>query len=1303
MADTKLKARPTPARRPPAVRRASPTVNRTLVNLIRNGPLPSVQTKLKIGAANDPAEKEADMVADRVLSGPPVQTMVRVNEVPPTAPPRRSGPMDQPSTDTLQDQPPVPANQQDIELPKDEDVETDALDPATLSEVESGEPVSEEPDPAAQPRRRPAPMVGPEGGDAPASVSRAIEHPGPGRPLPKAVRADLEPRFGADFSDVHLHDRPADREATEAIGARAFAYKSGIWLGDGERAEDRRLMAHELTHVLQQTGRDRTPLLAGKSAGAVEPKRTVNRFLGDAILEKIESYARHIPGYTLISYVLGKTPIARKPVHRTAENLIYAVLGLHPLGTMLADKLKETRALQSAYEWVTGQLSRLNLNWTRIEGVIAKAKDLFSVLSPLQSIKPAFKPLLRDIMIFVGAVKDKVLEFILKGALKLAGPMAEKVWGVIQMAGNTIKLILADPLKFVANLFKSVVKGFGLFFSNILTHLKKGLLGFIFGALNGIDIQLPDKLNLQGIVSIIFQVLRLTWVHIRKQLVKRLGPNGERKVAILEKTVDIIKLLITEGVMGIWKKMLAMIDNLTSTVMSGIISFITTTLVKGALGWLAGLSNPVGAVIKVALMIYDFIVMLLERMQQIMDFVKSIFGSIAAIAKGNIDNAAKAVEDAIGRTVPLILAFLAALIPITGIASKIQSIMRKLRKPVDKAIGKLISFLIKKGKKILAKIIGKVNAKRKLPAATFNVGKKTHKLYAKKKGKGVGIFVQTTETGTDDMSRKLETQYKAFEKDEEVSDEEKAAVRAFIVKFEEETNAVEKEGKDVKPGNQTKGNAKENDELQGAATAAGSALSQPGEGLTGRPHVDTSAPVDILRYKTALSEFEGMADSYGKLATEKKKKKHNKDDTRVLELDHNPNLASLHKIRTWLRDQGESKNKKGVIYFKETKKGGASDAEAAKAKFGRLSVSSTKRPGTTFPAMAIYGPYNSQMSVKDAERAAQMGSFLEGKTVSDLSAVKTELQEQRDKKLDEINELYAGEPDPLKNNIRRGSIKLKKLGKSLLKLEGTTERTPAQQKVLGDRSVRIAHTKVVAGVEKKFDFEENEGLAGRYGSLSGKNTLKGYLEADHMPMKAEMNQTKEWTIGTFLRDDEVERIQDHPVFKTQKDEEKRKAGKALAGDIPTGLLQKEDTQYKENAAGAVVVAYGINQHSTMTKGDKDLAKKIHSSVAANYTPATRLAIALKLATGKSAEEAAVPARRTLNNAIRWAIRARIVERQQRAFNLYATDEAPMIKKANEATGTGNEAVGKLSRIAARVKSSQTTSKIMEHTEKFFPV
>src|SRR5258708_7514329 len=77
-----------------------------------------------------------------------------------------------------------------------------------------------------------------------------------GRPLDRATRAFMEPRFGHDFSRVRIHtDERAARSSGE-MEARAYTVGRDIVFAAGEyapgTAEGRRLLAHELAHAVQQ-------------------------------------------------------------------------------------------------------------------------------------------------------------------------------------------------------------------------------------------------------------------------------------------------------------------------------------------------------------------------------------------------------------------------------------------------------------------------------------------------------------------------------------------------------------------------------------------------------------------------------------------------------------------------------------------------------------------------------------------------------------------------------------------------------------------------------------------------------------------------------------------------------------------------------------------------------------------------------------------------------------------------------------------------------------------------------------------
>ncbi len=77
---------------------------------------------------------------------------------------------------------------------------------------------------------------------------------GGGSPLADNVRSFMEPRFGVDFSHVKIHTDSQAIQMARDVGAQAFAYGSDVYFGAGKSPGNNELTAHELTHVVQQTG-----------------------------------------------------------------------------------------------------------------------------------------------------------------------------------------------------------------------------------------------------------------------------------------------------------------------------------------------------------------------------------------------------------------------------------------------------------------------------------------------------------------------------------------------------------------------------------------------------------------------------------------------------------------------------------------------------------------------------------------------------------------------------------------------------------------------------------------------------------------------------------------------------------------------------------------------------------------------------------------------------------------------------------------------------------------------------------------
>lgn len=96
---------------------------------------------------------------------------------------------------------------------------------------------------------------------------------GGGRPLTSSERQFMEPRFGADFSAIRVHTNQEADAHSRALNARAFTMGGDIFFRAGEyqagAAEGHRLLAHELTHSIQQGAAVANPLNGLRTSAAV--------------------------------------------------------------------------------------------------------------------------------------------------------------------------------------------------------------------------------------------------------------------------------------------------------------------------------------------------------------------------------------------------------------------------------------------------------------------------------------------------------------------------------------------------------------------------------------------------------------------------------------------------------------------------------------------------------------------------------------------------------------------------------------------------------------------------------------------------------------------------------------------------------------------------------------------------------------------------------------------------------------------------------------------------------------------------
>ncbi|MFM8360379.1 MAG: hypothetical protein ACKOET_17660, partial [Verrucomicrobiota bacterium] len=375
----------------------------------------------------------------------------------------------------------------------------------------------------------------------------------------------------------------------------------------------------------------------------------------DAILLPIAHLAEGTEGWNLLKAVLGRDPITGDAYPRTAETLIGPFMKL--IGQdEIWENMQKANAIPRAFAWFQGALSGLM-------GFVSQIPDLFVsaftslelidiVLIPRAFAKVAgvFGGFLGQFVSWAGSTLFNLLEII----FDVVSPGA---FAYVKKTGAALRSILQNPLPFVGNLVKAAKLGFQNFAGRFLTHLKKGLINWLTGAMTGVYI--PKALSLLEFGKFALSVLGISWANIRAKLVKAFGPSGELIVKGLETAFDIVVALVTGGPAAAWNIIKDKLSTLKDTIVSGITTMVDEIVVTKAIPKLIAMFIPGAGFISAILSIYDTIMVFVQKISQIIQVVRGFIDSIVAIASGAIGAAAARVEGILSNLLSLAIAFLA--------------------------------------------------------------------------------------------------------------------------------------------------------------------------------------------------------------------------------------------------------------------------------------------------------------------------------------------------------------------------------------------------------------------------------------------------------------------------------------------------------------------------------------------------------------------------------------------------------------------------------------------------------------------
>lgn len=273
---------------------------------------------------------------------------------------------------------------------------------------------------------------------APPIVSRVLSSPG--SPLPADTRSFMESRFGTDFGHVRIHTDSMAAESAAAVQARAYTVGNHIAFGSGSSMSDHRLLAHELTHTIQQgTGSIQEPMiqripaliaanLIGRAWLELSPETKLT-WIDDA-LDLVLTVVDKIPGQHLLGEMWSFIAAGMRGFFHSIRNAASEVK------IAVVDKVASIMALKDMA--FAGGMAKGLLKGFFVDGLLGPFVAVYDMVKSL--------PVLWDFLKHVGEMMDQFpdeLGQLVDEAKQFGVEVSEKIGPAL----NEVKTYFFDPAK----------------------------------------------------------------------------------------------------------------------------------------------------------------------------------------------------------------------------------------------------------------------------------------------------------------------------------------------------------------------------------------------------------------------------------------------------------------------------------------------------------------------------------------------------------------------------------------------------------------------------------------------------------------------------------------------------------------------------------------------------------------------------------------------------------------------------------------------------------------------------------------
>ncbi|WP_367867724.1 DUF4157 domain-containing protein [Pedobacter sp. WC2423] len=356
---------------------------------------------------------------------------------------------------------------------------------------------------------------------------------GSGKALPEQTRLEMENSFGADFSAVRIHDNSNAVQMNEGLNAQAFAHGNDIYFNSGkynpETASGKHLLAHELTHTVQQGG----------SAVRKKDQEKEPEIKTDQATPNIQAswYNFNIPF--------------------TDYQFDPSIDGLKNAGNMAVDAAKWTGGkvkdgavwvkdtVVDAFQWVYDKIAGfVNEGMEWLGEKYAEIRKFAE--SPFEAIKSA----LSGVLGFITAP----LSIIQAAFANMDGDVLQTAWSLLTSGANAVLSAITSVTRAVLKMGAAIWAPVAGFITSIFNKIDAVINSRVFG-------YVPDFLQQKA--RQIYNGLRSLWITIRDfwtALWKKLTAYIEKILASIKSFVNKVLAYAIQGVIKIMKSLKAAYD-----------------------------------------------------------------------------------------------------------------------------------------------------------------------------------------------------------------------------------------------------------------------------------------------------------------------------------------------------------------------------------------------------------------------------------------------------------------------------------------------------------------------------------------------------------------------------------------------------------------------------------------------------------------------------------------------------------------------------------------------------------------------